>query len=273
MSPKAIEYQIPGGAGVYQEWRDSAVKYDLDTAKKMLDDIGVRVGADGLRTMPDGSPRQITIDYHASTAPTSDTARFNEFLSKDWQALGLNANMNPVPDTGWDALWESGRILNRADWGVGDGPNHLVFPQWVVPIESSRWAPLNGHWYEVKGTPKETQELDKDPYDRTPPREPAEPGSPVDRIWTIYDQTKVTVDPLQRHHLVWDIVKIHVQDGPFFTGTVANAPTVITVKNGLLNVPKRDDLALHGFTGPWIHPTPAVYDPETWYWDNPAAHS
>ena len=31
-------------------------------------------------------------------------------------------------------------------------------------------------------------------------------------------------------------------------------------------------LALSGFVGPWIHPTPAVYDPETWYWDNPAAH-
>ena len=28
-----------------------------------------------------------------------------------------------------------------------------------------------------------------------------------------------------------------------------------------MNVPKKDDLALGGFTDPWIHPTPAVYDP------------
>jgi peptide/nickel transport system substrate-binding protein len=53
---------------------------------------------------------------------------------------------------------------------------------------------------------------------------------------------------------------------------VANTPYIILVKHGLMNVPQRDDLALHGFVGPWIHPTPAVYDPETWFWDNPGAH-
>jgi peptide/nickel transport system substrate-binding protein len=125
----------------------------------------------------------------------------------------------------------------------------------------------------VKGTPKETQELEKDPYDRTPPREPAEPGSPIDRIWKIYDQTKVTPDPMERHHLVWDMIKIHVTDGPFYSGTAANTPRVIAVNKGLRNVPQRDDLALKGFVNPWIHPTPAVYDSESWYWDNPAAHS
>jgi peptide/nickel transport system substrate-binding protein len=53
---------------------------------------------------------------------------------------------------------------------------------------------------------------------------------------------------------------------------VANYPRIILVKEGLLNVPKREDLALGGFVNPWIHPTPAVYDPETWFWDDPAAH-
>ena len=273
LSPKAIEYQIPGGAAVYQEWRDSAVKYDPETAKKMLDEIGVKdVNGDGWRELPDGSPLLITLDYHASQPQSGEHVRKNEFLAKDWQAIGINAQLNPQPDTGYDDRWEAGQILMKTDWEVGDGPNHLVYPQWLVPMERSRWAPVNGRWYEVRGTPKETQELDKDPYDRTPPREPAEPGSPIDRLWQIYDQTKVEPDPMTRHHMVWDMIKIHVQDGPFFSGTVANTPRVIAVKKGLKNVPQRDDLALHGFVNPWIHPTPAVYDPETWYWDNPAAH-
>jgi peptide/nickel transport system substrate-binding protein len=37
-------------------------------------------------------------------------------------------------------------------------------------------------------------------------------------------------------------------------------------------VPKKEDLAQGGFVNPWIHPTPAVYDPETWHWDNPDQH-
>ena len=48
------------------------------------------------------------------------------------------------------------------------------------------------------------------------------------------------------------------------------------VKKGLMNVPTRDDLlkeGLGGFVNPWIIPSPAVYDPETWYWDNPDAHT
>jgi peptide/nickel transport system substrate-binding protein len=160
----------------------------------------------------------------------------------------------------------------KTAWEVGDGPNHLVYPQWLVPMELERWAPLNGQWYAVRGTALDGQELDKDPYDRTPPREPAEEGGPVARLWEIYDRTKLEPDAMTRHRMVWDMIKIHIQDGPFFSGSVANPPRIVLVKKGLMNVPKRDDLALGGFVNPWIHPTPAVYDPETWYWDNPAAH-
>jgi peptide/nickel transport system substrate-binding protein len=47
---------------------------------------------------------------------------------------------------------------------------------------------------------------------------------------------------------------------------------VFITKKGLMNVPRKEDLALGGFTDPWIHPTPAVYDP-AWYWDDPAKHT
>ncbi|HEU5314837.1 MAG TPA: ABC transporter substrate-binding protein [Chloroflexota bacterium] len=275
LSPKAIEYQIEGGPGIYAEWRSSAMQYDPDRATQLLDSIGVidRNG-DGWRELPDGSPLEVTLDYAATTAATSDDVRKNEFLARDWQSIGIKTSLNPVPQSGsaYDDKWEAGEFLMKTAWEVGDGPNHLVYPQWLVPMERQRWAPLNGRWYEVKGTPKQTQELEKNPYDRTPPREPAEPGSPIDRLWQIYDQTKVEPDAMKRHAMVWDMIKIHIQDGPFFSGSVANPPRVVLVKKGLLNVPARTDLALGGFVNPWIHPTPAVYDPETWYWDNPAAH-
>ena len=31
----------------------------------------------------------------------------------------------------------------------------------------------------------------------------------------------------------------------------------------------KDTLAQGGLVNPWGHPTPAVYDPETYYWENP----
>ena len=273
MSPKALEYNVPGGKAAYQEWRDSAIQFDPARAKALLDEIGVKdVNGDGFREMPDGSPLEVTLDFSATQPPTGVHVRKNEFIAKDWNAIGIKTALNPIPSTSIDQLWATGKKMTNADWGVGDGPNHLVYPQWVVPMEPTRWAPLHGNWYLVKGTTREGAEADKDPYERTPPRVAPEPGSSIARLWDLYDQTKVEPDVNKRNKLVWDMIKIHVEDGPFFSGLSANTPAIVLVKKGLNNVPKRDDLALGGFVAPWIHPTPAVYDPETYYWDNPAAH-
>lgn len=273
LSPKALEYNVEGGRRVYEEWRDSALRYDPDYAKRLLDEIGVTdKNRDGWREMPDGSPLVITLDYPASQPPDSEHVRKNELLAKDWQAIGLNTKLNPVTPTAFGDQWAAGQILTTTAWEVGDGPNHLVYPQWLVPLERARWAPLEGTFYAVRGTPKEREELDVDPYKRTPPRMAPEPGGPIDRLWQIYDQTKVEPDVLKRIYMVWDMIKIHVEEGPFFSGTVANTPRLVLVKQGLRNVPRREDLALGGFVNPWIHPTPAVYDPEAYYWEDPAAH-
>ncbi len=71
------------------------------------------------------------------------------------------------------------------------------------------------------------------------------------------------------------MIKIHVDQGPFFMGTVANYPRIILVKEGLMNLPTHDDLTawgLGGFVNPWIHPTPAVYEPGAWFFSNPDEH-
>ena len=59
---------------------------------------------------------------------------------------------------------------------------------------------------------------------------------------------------MKRNQLVWDMIKIHVYDGPFFMGTVANYPQVIVIKSDLKNVPRKENLALGGMVNPWIHP-------------------
>jgi peptide/nickel transport system substrate-binding protein len=277
MSPKAIEYNINDqGKAAYASWRDLANKYDPEAAKALLDEIGVKAGADGKRTMPDGSPLAISIDYPSDTG--NEHLQKNELMAKDWQAIGIDGKLNPVEPTGYDEKWKAAEYMSKTAWEVGDGPNHLVYPQWVVPLEFSRWAPLHGGGYNERGTPKENSEADKSPWDRSPPRfvkadKQIDPA--IQKLWDIYDQTKVEPDVMKRHALVWDMIKIHVESGPFYMGTVANYPRIVLVKEGLMNVPTAEDLkanGLGGFVNPWIHPTPAVYDPETWFWDNPDAH-
>ncbi len=272
MSPKGIEFHVNDeGKGVYKSWRDSYLKYDPELAKKILDEIGVvDKDGDGKREMPDGTKLRVRLDFQADTGP--EHTEKNSLLKRDWDAIGINTVLNPVAPDGWDVQWKAGKLMTNTNWETGDGPNCLVYPQWMVPIESSRWAPLQGEFYNVRGTPAEKQEQDVDPYKRTPPRMAPEPGGPIDRLWKLYDQSKVEPDEMKRHQLVWEMVKIHISDGPWLLGVCANTPYINLIHDDMKNVPTKDNLALGGFAAPWIHPSPAVYDPETWYWENPTEH-
>jgi peptide/nickel transport system substrate-binding protein len=272
LSPKAKEYHVNAeGENVYKQWRDSYVTYDPDKAKQLLDEIGCKEGSDGMRTLPNGKPLKLRLDYQADESDEHKTK--DDHLVSDLKAVGVNMQMNPIPPQTYDDQWKSGKLMAHSNWEVGDGPNHLLYPQWLVPLEYTRWAPLEGQWYQQIGTSTNSKETNVDPWKRHPPRMEPDKNGPIQKMWDIYNKTKVEPDEMKRTQMVWDLIKIHISDGPFFQGTVANYPQAMYVKKDLRNVPKRENLAQGGMVNPWIHPTPAVYDPETYYWENPDQHS
>jgi peptide/nickel transport system substrate-binding protein len=270
LSPKAIEYQFNDEAKQrYAEWRDLAVEYDPDKAMELLDSINiVDTTGDGYRNFPDGSELLIRFDANGEGG---DHATKNELLAKTWEEIGIKTLQNFIA-SGFGEMWRAGEAMSHCRWEVGDGPNHLVYPQWLVPIGDARWAPLQGRMYSVRGTEKEGTEGDVDPWERQPPRLEPEPGGPVERLWEIYDMSKVEPDTMTRHKMVWDMMKIHVEDGPFMLGCVANPPRLLHVSKDMRNVPTRDDLVTGGFGNPWILPHPAVWNPEIFYYENPEEH-
>lgn len=276
MSPKSREYNITDeGAQMHAAWRDSYIAYDPERATSLLEEIGVvDQNGDGKREMPDGSQLQVLIQYPADVV--GEHLIKNQLLAKDWQAIGLDAVLAPIPGESMQEQWEIGKLMSRTNWEWADGPSLLVYPAPMVPVEPSRWAPMHGRFYQLKGTPDAEKGMHEDPYKRQPPRVEPEPESPIARLQTLLDQAKVEPDEVKRTALIWEITKVHIEEGPFYMGSVANQPAIVLVKAGLMNVPTKEQLdqyAQGGFAYPWIHPTPAVYDPETFYWDDPAAHS
>lgn len=273
MNPKAIEFQVNDrGKEIFTRWRDSYLTHDPQKAKQLLDAAGViDVDGDGYRELPSGRKLTILLQHPAS-APAVDLHK-NNFLIRDWKKIGIKAQDTPVADTSFGDQWSSGKLMSSAWDGCSDGPNCLVFPIWMVPIGTGRWAPLEGQYYAVRGTKAEGTETKIDPFQRTPPRMAPETGGPVEHLWDLYDRSKLEPDAIKRHKLVWEMIKIHIDHGPFFTGCVANYPDVMMIKKDLRNVPRRENLALGGNTQPWVVPCPAVYDPETYFWTNPDKHS
>lgn len=267
LSRKAIEYsRTERGRQLFEAWRDSYSAYDPEKAKALLDEIGVvdRDG-DGWRDLPSGAPLTLRIEQDALAGKESVDS--NQFVKEDWEAIGLRTVINPVEGTQIQSMQRTATFDIRNSWEIGDGPDHVVFPNWLVPIGWERWAPLYGNWYAVKGTAAEGTELDKDPRDRTPPREEPPAGSAYARLQEIYDQFKVEPDDIKRDNLVLDAVQIHIDEGPFMIGTVGNYPRLVVAKNNLRNVPDRDQLATGGFVNPWIVPFPAITNTELYYFE------
>ncbi|MFZ0216642.1 MAG: ABC transporter substrate-binding protein, partial [Candidatus Dormiibacterota bacterium] len=269
MSPKAVEFHVGTGPSVYKQWRTNFLSYDPKKAEQMLDSIGVKkVGQ--WRTMPDGSPLQITLNYAANA--TNDHVQKNDLLSKDWQAIGINADPSPVPPDSRLALWAAGKLQMYCDWGVGDGPNCLTYANWIVPTDPQRWAPLEGEWLLLQGTAQANAQPNVDPWSRTPPNLQPDAGGPVDRIQKLYLAAPLETDFMKRNQSVWNIMKIHLSDGPFFSGCVSNYPLVHMRKTDMKNIPRRDQTWLGGFDGPWTIVPNGMYDPSTWYWSDPTKH-
>ena len=276
MSPKAIEYNIPGGREIYASWRDAASAFDPEKAKSMLDELGAAGRQRG--RLPRVPGRQPAGDHpglrgHAAAGRRCG-AQERVHGRGTGTSIGIKTTLNPVAFTGnayYDA-WEADKLLTNAQWGVGDGPNHLVYPQWVVPIERQRFAPLNGNWYAVRGTPQENQAARPAAPGAHPAAGGARPGrSGRPAVGAVRpDQgggrphgppppgLGDDQDPRQRRPL---LDRLGGQRADHRAGQAGPDERA-----------QAEDLALSGFVGPWIHPTPAVYDPETWYWDNPAAH-
>jgi len=267
MSPKAFEFNFNAEAQAYfQKARDAYVAYDPEKAKALLDEVGCKVGADGKRTFPDGSKLEVRVDLPADAG--KECLDVLEIAKKNWEDVALNVIVNQVTPTAFTPGWYAGDLTLHTNWEVGDGPDHLLYPSWVVPNEPDRWAPLCGRLLQYEGTSQENSEADKSPWDRQPPRfnknDPEYKGTPIETIHTLYRQAIVETDEVKRAQFVWQMWDIHISDGPYFIGTTANYPRIIIKSKKMTNVPTHDQLRLGGFVNPWIIPYPAVTNTETW---------
>ena len=279
LSPKGASFQLNDEAKqIYAEWRDAWLEYDPENAKSMLDELGLKPAGDGFREFPDGGQIQISLDYPAST--TKEHIDKCTQLARDWNAVGIKTKIAPTAPTTFGNRWGRGVLTTTTAWEVGDC-SPFIYAGWVVPVESAHWAPLSGMGYNMRlsapDTLKDQAQLDQEPWKRNPPFTVESDNLPLSKtiaeLHNTYDAARVETDAIKQMALTWDIYKIHINEGPFFYGIVANYPQAIVQHPDLRNIPRRENLALGGWTNPWILPSPAVYDPELYYWDNPEAHT
>ncbi|TLS50692.1 ABC transporter substrate-binding protein [Paenibacillus antri] len=208
-----IQASVPEGLVGYQDgWRDQWAAYEPDRANQLLDELGLKKGADGFRTHPDGSDLTLTI-----IDGTTDTAPFLELLKKYYEEMGLKTDIKVVDQATHQELKYSNQVpLHTENISVA---NVAFRPDTLVPLRVlTPWSIEYGRYAETGG------------------KEGMAPIGDVAEIMKLWDRIKAAKTTDEINKLAADIVKIH-QKNQWVIGYAGPTPNLIVASNKIRNVP------------------------------------
>ncbi len=244
---------LPMSPQYYEKLSNAYIKYDVDTANKLLDEAGyAKKGADGIRLHKDGTtPISFIIEGTDQTGtPTEDAALL---VSKDLAKIGIKATYKYAERALYTSHYQANEI--EAAWWGGDRTVLPLVPEAIIfrGVQPDRpWCPGWGYWY-LEGA--------NNPNAVKPPE-----GHWIYNIWKIWDEeVAVQPDPVKQTEAFKKILDIWATELPYI-GILGESPTPTIVKNGFKGYPAgmpNDDT-----TG-----DEQFCQSETYYWDDPTKHT
>ncbi len=243
LSPESPEFRTPEGRQVYERWVSLAAAYEPETAKALLDEIGVKdVNNDGFRERPDGTALELVVSVDQGDRQSIDAMAL---VKQDWEAVGLKTVIAPDEWSTFSQRVLAGEVMIRA-WGSAAA--------WGLISASPVWAPVEGVtycmggariglWYQTGGK------------EGIAPR----PGSMLEKLQQRYTEVISTVDPKEREAKLLKAYEVHIEDGPLYIGTIGEHPSPLVIKKNFRNVPE------FGLVASWDLAFPGTADPEQFY--------
>ncbi len=209
---------LPGSPLFRDELGSAYAEYDPEKANALLDEIGLKRNAAGIRLMPDGRPLDLIIE---STGESSLEADVLELVTSDWADLGVKLLTRTSQRDIFRSRVAAGET-NMSVWaGVDNGaPTADFSPQEFVPTDpyQLQW-PMWGTYVSTQGDAG--QKVD----------DPA-----AQKLVDLYKQWLVSEDIETRKKIWEEILDIHA-DQVFSIGIVTATLVPVVVSNKLHNVP------------------------------------
>lgn len=242
ISPQSWHFQSPEGQKIFQEWQQADAEYDPELAKELFEKAGfVDQDGDGWRDLPSGKPFELILDlgsWGGEIVSIDSTEAFKE----DLEAVGIKVIVNNlIGQPEWDLRQREGKYMLRNCHA--SEVDIWTYPDWIFPVRDNRAWPMEGKWRQTGGAEG---------------WEP-EPGSPAARLQALYDQGLSEPDVQKRHEIVWEAIRIHIEEGPFTLGAAGDQPMPVVVKKNFCNVPET------GILGPWAPGSPGNKHPEQFF--------
>lgn len=190
-------------------------EYDPDLANRLLDELGLQRGPDGMRLRFDGQPLFINVEVAAAFEPWGEIM---EMVTNYWKAVGVDSDVKVI-DRSLFYVRKAAYDHDCGVWTGADGIAVVMDPRWYMPFSNESifgiaWA----DWWRSGGTQGE------------------EPPEPAKKQQAIYDQIQVTVDPDERDALVRQMLEIGAEQF-WAIGITKYYEGYGIVKNNFKNVP------------------------------------
>lgn len=215
-------------------------EFDPEAAMALLDEAGLPVGDDGIRTFADGTPIELIVETATQSGSGLDLI---EIAVENWNDIGLKTSLATMTrDVYWPKATANEVMI--ATWGTDRGLVPMVDPIYQFPFDERSWmAPSFGIWYKSGG------ELGE------------EPNEAFAAAMALYDQYRGSVDAEEQLEIGKQLVRMSTEN-VWTIGTVGQAPGMVIVKNDFKNV-----IADQSFVGDWIIMAPGTQDPSHYYFD------
>lgn len=235
----------PEGLAILKEWEQSHLEYNVELANQLLDQAGLdaRDPTTGFRLRADtGEVFEFMLDIGAwgGAAINEKTAGM---LESFWEAVGIKTTLNFAPDAEIGLRTEEGTYMIRIIH-IGGEIDIFLWPGWVTPsgVVSTIW-PISFKYYESGGVRGEP------------------PTGPGETLSELFKKGLAEGDEDVRNRIVWDIMRVHIDEGPFVIGVTGGLPGRTFVRENMRNVLD------FGVLGPWIAQFPGNINPEQWFFE------
>jgi peptide/nickel transport system substrate-binding protein len=203
-----------------KEYQTLWAKYDKKAAEKLLDEAGLKRGADGLRKLPDGRPFEIIVETAGESTEQTDVL---EMIRENWREIGVKLFPKPTQREVLRNRVFSGEALMSVWTGIENGlATPDINPEELAPTSQQQlqW-PKFGQYFETSGKAGEA---------------PSFPEAV--ELMKLNGQWRDAATREERAKIWHRMLQIHAEQ-QFVIGVVSGVAQPVVVRNTLHNVPEK----------------------------------
>ena len=202
-----------------RQYRTLWAQYDKAAARRLLDELGLKRGIDGLRRLPDGRPLEIIVETSGESTEETDML---ELIRETWREVGIKLLSKPSQREVFRNRIFAGETVMSIWKGLENGiATPDMSPEELAPTSQQQlqW-PKFGQYYETSGK------------SGNPPDIPE-----IAELLKLFEAWRAAGTNAQRAEIWQRMLKVHI-DQQFVIGTVNAVPQPVVVRNSLMNVPE-----------------------------------